>query len=133
MEINISYNIKEKEFYVMYYKLLNIGLLKKEQILPQQIEIAALLCAKPLSNTLMKYEAKNMVDSPKKILAKELSTGISQVSNLIRKLLVHGILVENEEEEFVLNSSIQYMRKTIKEQIKKGDFSFNYNINLKIK
>ena len=132
-EIVVDYTLKEKEFYEVYYNILNLDKGPKEKLRNQQVDLAVILSMKPLSFRLMTNESHNLPNSPKGTIADEMGIRRNSVSNLLSDLVVHGILTISEDEEIVFNSGIQELRRVIKTSIKEDDFSFNYSLNFKIK
>lgn len=120
---------KEIGFYRIYFEILNINSTKK--LTKRELQLLSIICSKPMQYTLFKRNPRNTADN-KTELAKELGVSINQVSNLIRPLIQRGIMLTNEEEEFVLNENITLLRKTIKDNLKNGDFEFDYTLNFKI-
>ena len=124
-----KYTSKEKEFYNIYFEIFNMT--SKKRLTAREREFLSILCSKPLSFILLKRSARKKADN-KSLLAKELGVTVNQVSNLIRPLIERRMLIENEEEELLLNPNINILRKTIKENLKNGDFEFDYTLNFKI-
>tara|TARA_R110000764_G_scaffold20407_5_gene52424 strand:- start:336 stop:746 length:411 start_codon:yes stop_codon:yes gene_type:complete len=129
LELVSSYILKEKEFYKLYFEIYNITSAIKLQ--KRELELLTILCAKEMNFRLMKHASHN-IKSGKVELAGEMGISKNQISNLLRPLIAQQILLVNEEEELEFNSSINNLRSTIKENIKKEDFSFNYNLSFKI-
>jgi uncharacterized membrane protein len=129
--INVEYVSKEKEFYVIYFNILNLKKETHKTITAQEITFLSILCALPLSTRMLKREKAN-VFSLKQDIAIQLGVTKNQISNLINSIYKHGVLKENEEEEIVFSKEIEIVRKTIKENLKEGDFEFDYTLNFKI-
>jgi len=127
-QIITKYDVDEAGFYELYFNILAT----KIKISPRGMELLILWCSKPMTFVLDK-RSERAEGSNKNLLAKELNISVNQISNLIRPLLIDGIVIINEEEELVFNNNITILRKTIKENIENEDFNFNYILNFNIK
>lgn len=127
--IKERYDLDEKEFYRIYFNILNIKLEKK--LTPQEIEVLVILCSKPMNFYLDSKRSANH-KSKKYEIAEELKVNKTVVYGFLNGLVKKGLLIKKSDDFMELPQPIQTLRNTIKQNLKKGSFTFDYTFNFTI-
>jgi len=131
--IKDEYKVEEKEFYRIYFNIFNIKLDKK--LTPQEIEVLAILCSKPMNFYLDSKRAANH-KSRKYEIAEELGVNKTVIYGFLNGLVSKGLLIKKSDDFMELPQGIQTLRSAIKSNIKqnpKKEFVFDYTFNFTVK
>ncbi len=128
--IKDKYEVKEKEFYRIYFNIINIKLPKK--LTPQEIEVLCIICSKPLNFYLDSKRAANH-KSRKYEIAEELGVNKTVVYGFLNGLMSKGLLIKKSDDFIELPEGIQKLRTVIKNNLKTGaPFTFDYVFNFTV-
>jgi biotin operon repressor len=126
--IHVRLGYEEKEFYVTYFKLLNIS--SRLVLTDREIDLMASLCKLPYETALY-FASKTKGPYPE--LKKLTGMSSSMISQYINRLKEKGLLTSDEDNIYHLPEPVNVVRRTVKKGMKEqGEFSFEYIFDLKV-
>ena len=130
-----SFDLDEWEFYILYFRSLNLMQKNEKKVLRnQEIQLASHICCKPLDFT-METKKTPPGKSKKYELASDMNIQKNAVYTLINNLEKKGILSVDEDGIYRLPADIQELRKAVKSCIEKGvgltvDYVLKFNLDV---
>lgn len=131
-KIYVPLEIREKEFYTVYFNLYNLKQKQTRQLTKKEIEFLTFVCYRDKSLEISKNRHQNGL-TERKELADDFGLPIKSMYGLLSKLEKKGALKVDEDEFLRLAPAVEGVRDYIKQQLEQNEvFEFDYCFLFKV-
>jgi hypothetical protein len=115
--VKASFEVTEKTFYQIFWKMANINRPREMQIADRGIELLALICCKPMDYHI--FAGKNLNGKSKKIeLADEMGVKAPWLYEMLKGIVDKGFMTIDEDNFYSFPPAVNALRRDLKDYLK---------------